>query len=260
MPKTTINNQELYYEVHGNGPTHVLILPGWGGSCSSWQDFLNTAQQDQNFTWVIFDQPGFGKSPEPTTPLNLDNYLQLTSEFRNWYQHHNNCRIRNLLIHSFGGRIAIKWLSRHHEHKFSTAVFTGCAGIPSKPNLKQKIGKQLAKLKKITPAKIYNPSRNFLYKLLRITDYNSQSVVMQETFKNIIQEDLTDYLSKINIPIDLLWGENDSYTPIWMGQKMAELIPQNNLTILPNVRHAVHQQAIPELLEHCRTTFINKNE
>lgn len=51
-------------------------------------------------------------------------------------------------------------------------------------------------------------------------DYLALSESMKETFKKVINQDLEEYLDQIKSSVLLIWGENDTETPLWMGKKM----------------------------------------
>ena len=53
----------------------------------------------------------------------------------------------------------------------------------------------------------------------------------------IINEDQKKYLSKINVPTLLIWGENDTATPIQDARIMESLIPDAGLIVYPNSGH-----------------------
>ena len=60
---------------------------------------------------------------------------------------------------------------------------------------------------------------------------------MQETFKNIVRENLEPSLSKINVPTLLLWGREDKIIPLWVAEKMNKLIKNSSLSIINDARH-----------------------
>lgn len=245
-----MRTQHAYYEIQGEG-TPVLILHGWGGSSRTWQTFMQ--EKPRTIQWVIIDLPGFGQSNDPEHPYTVSDYVKWVQQVYEELP----VKPQYLLTHSFGGRIAAKWLSSEN-HPFRKAVLTAAAGLKSAPTLKQKLGRLLSQLKKLVPAKLQKPLQNLLYKILRIHDFPT-SVVMQETFKNVVNEDLTTYFSKINIPTTLVWGDEDKYTPLSQGKKLATLIPENEITILKKIGHGIHRQA-PEKLATICTQFFKENQ
>lgn len=53
----------------------------------------------------------------------------------------------------------------------------------------------------------------------------------------MINQDLTPCLSQIHQPTLLLWGDADTETPLWMGQQMAQTIPDAALIPLEGGSH-----------------------
>jgi pimeloyl-ACP methyl ester carboxylesterase len=235
-----------YYQF-GEGSKHVLVLHGWGSKISSWNRFFELADKS-NFTYYFVEMPGFGDSPNPPAEWGVDDYKEFIQSFIKSQQE----SIQYLLVHSFGGRVAIKLLNE--PHGFLKAIFVGAAGV--KPRLP--FHKRL--VKKISPIFKSIAKSNFikriLYKLLGATDYANAQGTMKGTFIKVIDEDLTGLLPNINIPIQLVWGKRDSYTPLSMAKKMNQLIPDSKLIILKGARHGVHMQT-PQKLASITSEFFN---
>jgi pimeloyl-ACP methyl ester carboxylesterase len=53
----------------------------------------------------------------------------------------------------------------------------------------------------------------------------------------VVNEDLTSQLSGINVPTLLIWGENDTATPVSDARKMEHLIPDAGLVTFPGCGH-----------------------
>ena len=52
-----------------------------------------------------------------------------------------------------------------------------------------------------------------------------------------VNEDLTALLPKVQVSTLLIWGENDTATPLSDGQKMERLIPDAGLVTLAGAGH-----------------------
>ena len=68
-------------------------------------------------------------------------------------------------------------------------------------------------------------------------DYNALDAEMRQTFVKVISQDLTPYLPRIQQPTLLLWGTEDTETPLWMGQEMERSIPDAALIPLEGGSH-----------------------
>ena len=75
---------------------------------------------------------------------------------------------------------------------------------------------------------------------------------LKETFLNIISEDLSDSAKKITQPTLLIWGEDDTETPLSDGKKMAGLIPNSKLEVIKNAGHFVYKEKTAEVAESIR--------
>ena len=65
MPIATINNHQMYYEIHGEGPP-LLLMGGWGTYCHGAHYHLPRGLTD-HYRVVIFDHRGIGESDDDLT-------------------------------------------------------------------------------------------------------------------------------------------------------------------------------------------------
>ena len=71
-------------------------------------------------------------------------------------------------------------------------------------------------------------------------DYNALDEEMRKTFVKVISLDLSDRLSAVEAPTLLIWGDQDTETPLWMGQKMEQEIPDAGLVVFEGGSHFVY--------------------
>ena len=69
---------------------------------------------------------------------------------------------------------------------------------------------------------------------------------MRETFKKVINLDLTPNLKDITRPTLLIWGENDIDTPVYMAKTMEKNIKDSGLVILKDAKHFSYIDKINE--------------
>ena len=60
---------------------------------------------------------------------------------------------------------------------------------------------------------------------------------MRATFNRVLHQDMSDCLPRIRSSALLIWGEDDTATPLWMGQEMEKKIPDAGLVTLPGCGH-----------------------
>lgn len=234
-------------------PRQLLILPGWGGTRESWQNFSNLAKYD--FQVICLELPCFGSEPCPEKVWGVEDYAEFVSQ-----------KIKGLnlikpviLGHSFGGQVAA-YLAAREPQLISRLILSGASALRPEQTLKRAAFNALAKTGKIIFSlpllkNLTAPARKFLYKLADSPDYNSTSGIKREIFKKIVRQDLTEELKKIKTPTLVVWGNLDRYVPLSVGEKIAALIPNSRLEIIPGGKHGLHLQ-MPEKLYSIIKNFL----
>ena len=246
----TNKNMSIYYQKYGNKEKSILILPGWGDTRNTFINMINYFQND--YSIYILDYPGFGNSKFPKKDLTIYDYAEIIKDFIRKFKITNPI----IIAHSFGGRIATL-LSSYYKISIDKMVLIDIAGIKPKKTLGRFLKEKLYKILK----KIVSFSRNrerYLKKLLKIfgsTDYQSLSKGMHQTFKNIVNEDLTSYFKYISCECLLLWGELDTSTPLKNAKKINKLIKESALIIYPKGNHFPYLQ-YPELTNRIIYEFL----
>jgi pimeloyl-ACP methyl ester carboxylesterase len=125
-------------------------------------------------------------------------------------------------------------------------IITGGAGLkkPQTEEQKKRAG-QYQTLKKgaafLKGMKIFGSLPDKLANVLRkrygSRDYNALDEEMRKTFVKIVSQDLRPLLPVISVSTLLVWGDQDTETPLWMGQTMAKEIPDAGLAILEGGSH-----------------------
>lgn len=237
-----INGLRTNYKIAGSGPA-VLILHGWGSFSERWQKVQEILAENGYMVFVP-DLAGFGKSDAPNNCWELNNYV-------NWlYNFSQKLGIEEffLLGHSFGGRISIKF-SLKYPQKIKKLILCASAGIKHKKNIGQIFLSICAKIaNKFSFLPFYQILRKIFYqKILRRTDYLKTKGMMKETFKKVINEDLTAYLTAIRVGTLIIWGKNDKVTPLSDAYLMKKHIPESVLEIIPGENHDLNIK-VPEKL------------
>jgi pimeloyl-ACP methyl ester carboxylesterase len=229
----------------------LVCLHGWGGSKESFTE-LRAALKGTHMEILTPDLPGFGAEPDPPKAWNVENYADWVEA---WIRKHVQAEQLehgiHLLGHSHGGRIAITLAMRGSlpiKHLFLCAA----AGIRHPRHFKRILGLTLAKsgktLLSIPGMKALQPlGKKFLYRLVRVHDYEKANDVMRETLIKVTAEDLRPLLPKITVPTDLFWGLQDGMTPVADGNLMHKQIAGSRLFLFPGVRHRVHRDRAREI-------------
>lgn len=238
--KMKIDGIEINYDLRGennNGDTLVVLLHGWGSNIKLFDNLMNVVSL--KYTVVALDMPGFGLSDEPAEPWDVGRYTDFVIKFIENFEYKKVI----LLGHSFGGRVIIKMLTqREIDFEVPRIIMVDAAGIKPKKTFKQKLRQRIYKIgkwfyslglvKKILPDAITKWRKKF-----GSADYNDATEIMKATLVKTVNEDLTEYLPKITADALLIWGENDTATPLSDGQLMEKLIKNSGLVTLKNAGH-----------------------
>lgn len=232
----TVNGIKINYEEKGEGDL-IVLLHGWGSNIKLFANLIELLAK--KYKVVAMDMPGFGESAEPPSAWCVDDYVDFVLDFLKDY---DTDKVM-LLGHSFGGRVIIKLNSRENlPFKITKVILVDSAGImPPKSNKKSfrtyyyKVGKAILStgiVQKIAPDALEN-----FRKKMGSADYAAASPLMRQVLVKVVNEDLEYLLPNIKCPTLLVWGVNDTATPISDGEKMEKLIPNAGLVKLENAGH-----------------------
>ena len=231
-----VNGIRINYEQKGQGDI-IVLLHGWGSNIKLFANLIDLLSV--KYTVVAMDMPGFGESEEPPSAWCVEDYAKFVIDFMKDY----NAEKIMLLGHSFGGRVIIKLNSRNDlPFEITKVILVDSAGIlPPKSNKKSfrtyyyKAGKAVLSTgiaKKLAPEALEN-----FRKKMGSADYAAASPLMRQVLVKTVNEDLEPLLPNIKCPTLLVWGVNDTATPLSDGEKMEKLIPDAGLVKLENAGH-----------------------
>ena len=226
------NGMRIKYDMIGAGPA-MILMHGWGCQSATLNSIASIAAEQH--TVYNLDLPGFGKSDEPREVWGVDEYVGMLEEFV------SKLGISKPIIlgHSYGGRIGILYSSKNEVDKL---ILVDAAGIKPRRSLKYyfkvysfKTGKVLTRLLlgKAKAAERIEAMR----KKTGSSDYANSSPVMRAVMSKSVNQDLKYAMPAIKAPTLLIWGENDTATPLADAKIMESLIPDAGLVSFPGCGH-----------------------
>ncbi len=236
-----IGGISINYECIGSGAP-VLLLHGWGADIAAMMPIANEVARLGKMA-VCVDFPGFGKSDLPPAAWGVREYADTTKALIDKL----GIRGCDLVCHSFGGRVTIM-LAAEDETLFKRLVLVDAAGIRPKRTIKYYIKTYSYKLaKRLVRIKLVNKAFRLDSKIRSAgsDEYKSLSGVMRETFVKVVNLDLTDKLGKIKNETLIIWGENDTATPLYMGRLMEKKIERAGLAVIKNAGHFSYADDYP---------------
>ena len=229
--KINIDGLNINYDVKGSGES-IILLHGWGCSIKTLSKVADNLSG--NFKVYNLDLPGFGLSDEPSRPFAVKDFADIVKGFVEKLEIENP----TLIGHSLGGRISI-YLEKMIDAK--KIILVGSAGIKDEKSKELLKKEQRAKKVKGILEKVLGPKSEGIIDALRnkvgAEDYRNSSKMMKETLKLVVDEDLRFLLKEFDTETLLIWGENDTATPLRHGKEMEKLIKGSGLVTFKNCGH-----------------------
>lgn len=220
-----------YYESNPDGSPMVL-LHGLLGALSNFKGIVDYFSHSYNVVIPIL--PIFDL---PIKKSGLGGLLKYIEEFIQW----KACKDIVILGNSLGGHLAQLYTLRHTD-VVKCLVLTGSSGL-----FENAMGSTFPKrgnydfIKKKAEETFYDPSiatKELVDELFEIVNDRNKALRIVITAKSAIRHNLAEKLSYIDCPTLLIWGRDDKVTPLFVGEKFKELIPNAELHIVDECGHA----------------------
>lgn len=225
----TCRNVKTAYIEAGEGPDMVL-LHGWGQN----KEMMGQIMEHFKDRYHVYslDFPGHGQSDLPDCAWGVPEYTEFFEDF----VEQNHIANPVIIAHSFGCRVAIRYAAKHHDVK--KMCLTGAAGIRPRQSLDAKIRVSAYKAGKWFLKATHNEEKlRQLQASAGSEDYRNAKGIMKPTFVKVVNDDVTPVLKDVTCPVLLVWGENDTAVPLWMGQEMAKKMPDAGLAVFEHDDH-----------------------
>src|ERR1700749_596506 len=166
----------------------------------------------------------------------------------------------NLLGNSLGGHVALMHVLRHPE-RIRSIILTGSSGL-----FESGMGDTYPKrgdyeyIRKKTELTFYDPNmatKELVDTLYETVNVRIKAVKIIALAKNAIRNNLGEEVSQIKVPTLLIWGNNDSITPPFVGQDFKRLIPNSELHFIDKCGHAPMMER-PEEFNTILLKFLRK--
>ncbi|NTU72518.1 MAG: alpha/beta hydrolase [Coriobacteriia bacterium] len=233
MTVATAAGVRINYEVVGEGPA-VVLLHGWGGCIASMGPIREALRADH--TVITFDLPGFGESEPPSEVWGSEQYAKCVGEL---LADAGFDQLLCVIGHSFGGKVAA-FLALEGYVRVDSLMLVGTPG--ARLPLSEETQKRIARTKraKAFAAKLPSPIRRAIearYAKLGSEDYRNASGIMRSILVKTVNEDIRESLTGIHVPTLLVFGANDTATPVEIGRIMEEKIKGSGLVIMKDSGH-----------------------
>lgn len=232
----------ISYDLHNlsiPSPRGVLVfLHGWGSN----KELMKIAfgQSFGEYVHLYIDLPGFGASANEQI-LHTHDYAQIIESLLSYiHTHFSELDSQEFIMvgHSFGGKVATLLAKEQ-------LILLSSAGILTPKPLKVRAKILLAKLCK---------GLGIRAKFLRAQDAHNLNEAMYQTFKNVVDEDFSQFFKQCRAQVFVFWGKDDSATPLSSGEMIASLLPRSQFFPLEGDHYFFLKQAkLIESLYHKST-------
>jgi pimeloyl-ACP methyl ester carboxylesterase len=262
MPTKTINDIQLYYEIHGRGDPLVLIM-GLRRNAEWWIHQIPTLAK--SFQVVVFDNRGAGRSDKPEMAYSIGLFAEDTKELMTSL----GIPRAHILGISMGGYIAQELAIRYP--KMGRGLILGCTspgGRRAVPMSQDRLARFTA-IQGLSPEQILRKDMDIYFsnqyveanpeKIGRFIEFSLRHYQPPEAFQRqfaaCLAHDTVDRLQAITQPTLILSGDDDPLVPPENSRILKELIPQAELVFFPQGRHCFFMEK-PELFNRKVIDFL----
>lgn len=211
---------KMFIEFNNDKKQNTIIIPGYLQKIDSYISIIEIVKEYSNILFFNIFEDGFNAK------LSLNEYAELL---------HNKIKdLENVVLigHSFGGRVIFSYSTMFkHKHKL---ILIDVAGI------KYQSFKTKFKIIKFKILKNIIKNKEKLFNKLSSEEYKSLNKQQRKTFQEIINTDYTYILNHLEQETLIIWGQNDTTTPLKIGKKMSKNIKNSGFVVIPNAAHYPH--------------------
>ena len=225
----------------------VMLLHGWGASSSLYRSIIDRLSVRRRV--IAPDFPGFGETAEPDRPWEVRDFADFTLKLI------DRLGVEKVMLlgHSHGGRVALDIAARDElPFTLTRMVLMDAAGILPRKTLRQKLRQRQYKIARTIlswkPVRaLYPDALENLRRSHGSADYQNASPLMRQTLVKVVNTSMEWAMPRVTVPTLLLWGEDDTATPISDGERMEQLIPGSGLARIPGAGHFCYVDRWPQV-------------
>lgn len=227
-----IKQQDKFKFIEEGQGEPLVLLHGLFGALSNFQGLIEYFKHHNKVVVPIL--PLFELDLLHSTVGGLQKFVHKFIEARGYAGVH-------LLGNSLGGHVALVHVLKHPE-KIKSLILTGSSGL-----FENGMGDTYPKrgdyeyIKKKTELTFYDPataSKELVDEVYDIVNNRLKAIKIISLAKSAIRNNLGDELKQVGKPTLLIWGNNDTITPPFVGKEFQRLIPNSELHFIDHCGHA----------------------
>jgi pimeloyl-ACP methyl ester carboxylesterase len=223
MPKVQVNDIEMYYEIHGEGPP-LLLIHGFTGSSQMWTTWI--PDLTPQFQLIIPDLRGHGKTNNPSKTFT---HKQAADDVLCLLDHLMLKKIKGFGISS-GGDIFLH-MSTIQPERVEMMVVDGCGPYFSKQTRQS--------------FRDFTPTEEQMKRYREVHHLGEEQIKLLIKQVKEMKDSYHDMnftkplLSTIQAKTLIVYGDRDRYYSVELAVEMYQSIPDSYLWVVPNADHAV---------------------
>jgi 2-hydroxy-6-oxonona-2,4-dienedioate hydrolase len=246
-----IKQEEKFRFIEEGQGEPLLLLHGLFGSLSNYDGQIEYFRQ--NYKVIVPLLPLLDLDLLHTSVGGLEKHVHKFVELRDY-------KNINLLGNSLGGHVALMYILKHPE-RIRSLTLTGSSGL-----FENGMGDTYPKrgdyeyIRKKTELTFYDPkmaSKELVDELYEMVNVRIKAIKIIALAKSAIRNNLGDEVSQIKQPTLLIWGNNDTITPPFVGKEFQRLIPNSELHFIDKCGHAPMMET-PEEFNAILLKFLRK--
>ncbi|MGI9481506.1 MAG: alpha/beta fold hydrolase [Hyphomicrobiales bacterium] len=244
---------ECAYSIDGDGPA-LFLIHGIGAASDAWRFMV--PQLRERFTVITYDLRGHGASPVPVDTFGLDELVADLERVRE----RTGIERAHFAGHSLGGMIGPAYARRFPDRVLSLGFLSTAAGRTEDDSAKvwavvrAMEEKGIANVLETLTGRWF--TNNFIEKhpdiiqrrLKQVIDTNPD--VFLNVFRIYAGTEMMPWLPVVSAPCLVLTGEFDGGCNPRLNEAIAGALPNAQLVILPDMKHAILVEAGDEVAAH----------
>jgi pimeloyl-ACP methyl ester carboxylesterase len=230
----------------------LLLLHGLFGALSNFRGIIDHFRL-QGYKVVVPLLPLFELDLLHSSVGGLQKHVHKFIELRDYVNIH-------LLGNSLGGHVALLYVIKHPA-RVKSLILTGSSGL-----FEHGMGDTYPKrgdyeyIRKKTELTFYDPqvaTKELVDEVYGIVNERIKAIKIIALAKSAIRNNLGEELSQIRQPTLLVWGNNDTVTPPFVGREFQRLIPNSELHFIDKCGHAPMME-VPEEFNRVLGLFLQR--
>jgi pimeloyl-ACP methyl ester carboxylesterase len=247
----TIKQVDKFKYIEEGEGEPLILLHGLFGALSNFGDLINYFKNHNKVVVPLL--PLLDMDLLHTSVGGLQKFVHKFIEYQDYQNVH-------LLGNSLGGHVAILHVLKQPE-RIKSLILTGSSGL-----FENGMGDTYPKrgdydyIKKKTELTFYDPKiadKELVDEVYEIVNNRLKAIKIIALAKSAIRNNLGEDINQIKKPTLLIWGNNDTITPPFVGREFHRLIPNSELHFIDKCGHAPMME-VPEEFNKILHKFLTK--